>query len=251
MDFPITQDQRYHLLPTGDPDARRAGGGPALMPPTDRLLPTRQTWVPWNSGVSNPWPAPRLWALPVRADLPHMCQDHSCRLTGTRETEKEPILLRKQAEKPHPMVRGHITGLTTRPFGLSQTHDQVSAVSQDGQVPSGTSSTLTLCPGSGSPHTHLQGANPNCITWGRFQTSGRASVLLHQVPTDPASFTKVGRAPGSGPAVGIPTGHVASVGLMVPVWEARAQPPPDRDRSSCAWSAVQCRGICLGRAGCP
>lgn len=33
MDCPVTQDQRHHLLPTGDPDARRAGGGPALMPP--------------------------------------------------------------------------------------------------------------------------------------------------------------------------------------------------------------------------
>lgn len=42
MDLPVTQDQRYHLLPTGDPDARRAGGGPALMPPTDCCLQGRR-----------------------------------------------------------------------------------------------------------------------------------------------------------------------------------------------------------------
>ena len=107
MDCPVTQDQRHHLLLTGDPNACRAGGGPALMPPTDRLPPTRQTWVPWSSGVSNPWPAPRLWALPVCADLPRMCQDHSCRLIGTREREKAPILLSKQAEKPHQTAQGH------------------------------------------------------------------------------------------------------------------------------------------------
>lgn len=174
-----------------------------------------------------------------------MCQDHSCRLTGTRETEKEPILLRKQAEKPHPVVQGHTTGLTTRPFGLSDTRPGICCVP-------GWPGTFRYRIYLDPPSTHLQGADPNWgITWGRFQTSGRACLTTPGPDTDPASFTKVGRAPRSGPAVGIPTGHVASVGLMVPVWEARAQPPPDGDKSSCAWSAVQCRGICLGRAGCP
>lgn len=92
MNRPITQDQRHHLLPTGNPDSRHVRGGPALMPPTDRLPPRRQLWVLWSSGVSDPWPAPRLWALPVCADLSRVGQDHSCRLTGTREREEVPHL---------------------------------------------------------------------------------------------------------------------------------------------------------------
>lgn len=185
------------------------------------------------------------------ADLPRMCQDHSCRLTGTRETEKEPILLRKQAEKPHPVVQGHTTGLTTRPFGLSDTRPGICCVPG---WPGTFRYRIYLDPPSRqwfSPHPSA-GGRPKLHNLGQVPNVREGFCLTTPGPdTDPASFTKVGRAPRSGPAVGIPTGHVASMGLMVPVWEARAQPPPDGDKSSCACSAVQCRGICLGRAGCP
>lgn len=215
-----------------------------MVQPSDasyRLLPTRQTWS-LEQWCLQPLACTQASLGSSCADLPRMCQDHSCRLQNKGNREGA-ISLRKQAEKPHPVAKDIQPG-SPRGHLVSQTHDQVSAVSQDGQAPSGTVSTLTLRP------PICRGRPKLGTTWGRFQTLGGLCLSYTRPRHRPCQLHKGRKGSQVRPGRGDPNRPRGPVWASWSLSGRHGTPPPDGDKSSCAWSAVQCRASAWA-AGCP